>query len=71
MTDTTTTAPATAPRGPVPLPPAAARLLIATGAVGTIASTFLSWTWTPAFPGDLISLGQSTLLVHYRMQRNG
>ncbi|MEV7243547.1 MULTISPECIES: branched-chain amino acid ABC transporter permease [unclassified Streptomyces] len=57
MTDTTTTAPATAPRGPVPLPPAAARLLIATGAVGTIASTFLSWTWTPAFPGDLTVYG--------------
>jgi branched-chain amino acid transport system permease protein len=60
MTDTTTTAPAEAAaagRGPVPLPPAAARLLIAVGAVGTIASTFLSWTWTPDFPGDLTVYG--------------
>ncbi|MGJ5750806.1 amino acid/amide ABC transporter membrane protein 2 (HAAT family) [Streptomyces puniciscabiei] len=61
MTDTTTETTATTPepaaRGPVPLPPVAARLLIAAGAVGTIASTFLSWTWTPDFPGDLTIYG--------------
>ncbi|MFJ9816333.1 branched-chain amino acid ABC transporter permease [Streptomyces sp. NPDC101151] len=57
MTDTTTKAPAVAGRGPVPLSPAVARLLIAVGAVGTIASTFLSWTWTPEFPGDLTVYG--------------
>ncbi|MGW1891911.1 branched-chain amino acid ABC transporter permease [Streptomyces sp. NPDC002004] len=53
----TTTAPTAAERGPVPLPPAAARILITLGAVGTIASTFLSWTWTPDFPGDLTVYG--------------
>ncbi|MFF7749988.1 branched-chain amino acid ABC transporter permease [Streptomyces sp. NPDC007971] len=57
MTDTTTQAPAAAGRGLVPLPSAVARLLIAVGAVGTIASTFLSWTWTPDFPGDLTVYG--------------
>lgn len=58
MTDTTTTPPATAAgRGPVPLPATGARLLIAAGAVGTIASTFMSWTWTPDFPGDLTVYG--------------
>ncbi|MFJ3301667.1 branched-chain amino acid ABC transporter permease [Streptomyces sp. NPDC086549] len=57
MTDTTTEAPATAARGPVPLPSAIARLLIAVGAVGTIASTFLSWTWTSDFPGNLTVYG--------------
>ncbi|MEU6572917.1 branched-chain amino acid ABC transporter permease [Streptomyces sp. NPDC046805] len=57
MTDTTT-ATATAPRsGPIPLPAAAARALIAAGGIATIASTFLSWTWTPNFPGDLTVYG--------------
>lgn len=57
MTDTITSTTTTAERGPVPLPRAAARLLIAVGAVGTIASTFLSWTWTSDFPGDLTVYG--------------
>ncbi|MFE9447640.1 branched-chain amino acid ABC transporter permease [Streptomyces sp. NPDC006739] len=57
MTDTTPETTAAAARGPVPLPASAARLLIAVGAVGTIASTFLSWTWTPDFPGDLTVYG--------------
>ncbi|MFI5682688.1 branched-chain amino acid ABC transporter permease [Streptomyces sp. NPDC051636] len=57
MTDTTTNTTAAAGRGPVPLPQSAARLLIAAGAAGTIASTFLSWTWTPDFPGDLTVYG--------------
>jgi branched-chain amino acid transport system permease protein len=55
MTDTTTQIPAE--RGPIPLAPAVARLLIAVGAVGTIASTFMSWTWTSDFPGDLTIYG--------------
>ncbi|MFS4095559.1 branched-chain amino acid ABC transporter permease [Streptomyces sp. AF1A] len=55
MTDTTTQTPAE--RGPIPLAPAVARLLIVVGAVGTIASTFMSWTWTPDFPGDLTVYG--------------
>ncbi|MGW2949091.1 branched-chain amino acid ABC transporter permease [Streptomyces eurythermus] len=41
----------------IPLPRSAARLLIAAGAVATIASTFMSWTWTPDFPGDLTVYG--------------
>ncbi|WP_316740365.1 branched-chain amino acid ABC transporter permease [Streptomyces sp. MK7] len=56
MTDTTKT-PAGTGRGPVPLPTVLARPLIAVGAVATIASTFLSWTWTPDFPGDLTVYG--------------
>jgi branched-chain amino acid transport system permease protein len=47
----------TADRGLVPLPRSVARLLITVGAVGTIASTFLSWTWTSEFPGDLTVYG--------------
>ncbi|MEU3986450.1 branched-chain amino acid ABC transporter permease [Streptomyces sp. NPDC026672] len=59
MTETTTTAgtAAGAERGLVPLPASAARLLIAVGGVGTIASTFMSWTWTSEFPGDLTVYG--------------
>ncbi|WP_406445768.1 branched-chain amino acid ABC transporter permease [Streptomyces sp. NBC_00631] len=57
MTDTTTISPAATERGPVPLPLSAARLLVVVGAVGTIASTFLSWTWTSDFPGDLTVYG--------------
>ncbi|MEU8590331.1 branched-chain amino acid ABC transporter permease [Streptomyces sp. NPDC048664] len=56
MTNTSTTSTTTG-HGPVPLPRAAARLLIGAGAIGTIASTFLSWTWTPDFPGDLTVYG--------------
>ncbi|MGW1071773.1 branched-chain amino acid ABC transporter permease [Streptomyces sp. NPDC002537] len=37
----------------LPLSPGAARALTATGAVLSAASTFLSWTWTTAFPGNL------------------
>ncbi|MGF1426187.1 branched-chain amino acid ABC transporter permease [Kitasatospora sp. LaBMicrA B282] len=39
------------------LPAPAARALIATGAVLTTASAFLSWTWTDRFPGDLTVTG--------------
>ncbi|MFI7387555.1 branched-chain amino acid ABC transporter permease [Streptomyces sp. NPDC049813] len=56
---TTHTAPRTTdtPGGLVPLPFGAARLLIAAGALATIASTFMSWTWTDEFPGDLTVYG--------------
>ncbi|MEU7107558.1 branched-chain amino acid ABC transporter permease [Streptomyces sp. NPDC046215] len=37
----------------IPLPPTAARLITLTGAALTILSTFLAWTWTTAFPGNL------------------
>ncbi|MGV9427754.1 branched-chain amino acid ABC transporter permease [Streptomyces sp. NPDC003656] len=41
----------------IPLPEAAARPLVTAGAVLTLASTFLSWTWTADFPGDLTVYG--------------
>ncbi|MEU1073818.1 MULTISPECIES: branched-chain amino acid ABC transporter permease [unclassified Streptomyces] len=56
-TTTSTAAPAAEPRGILPLPASAARLLVAVGAVATIASTFLAWTWTSEFPGDLTVTG--------------
>ncbi|QPP09411.1 branched-chain amino acid ABC transporter permease [Streptomyces bathyalis] len=43
--------------GALPLPPKAARILTAAGAVGTLASTMLAWTWTAEFPGDLTYYG--------------
>lgn len=61
MTETTKT-PATPPanattapaqRGLIPLPLAAARALLLIGGIATTASTFLRWTWTADFPGDL------------------
>ncbi|MGY0023266.1 branched-chain amino acid ABC transporter permease [Streptomyces sp. cg35] len=54
MTDTTTTAPA---RAVLPLPEKAARYGTAAGALLTTASTFLAWTWTAEFPGDLTVTG--------------
>ncbi|WP_329574304.1 branched-chain amino acid ABC transporter permease [Streptomyces sp. NBC_01361] len=44
-------------RGLITLPAGAPRVLIAAGAVATIASTFMSWTWTSDFPGDLTVYG--------------
>ncbi|MEU1029862.1 branched-chain amino acid ABC transporter permease [Streptomyces mirabilis] len=44
-------------RGLIALPQTAARALIAVGAVATIASTFMSWTYTADFPGDLTYYG--------------
>ncbi|MBM9505575.1 branched-chain amino acid ABC transporter permease [Actinacidiphila acididurans] len=41
----------------VPLPPAAARLVTLAGVVVTVASTFMSWTYTTEFPGDLTVSG--------------
>ncbi|MGI5453964.1 branched-chain amino acid ABC transporter permease [Streptomyces sp. CA-249302] len=65
MTETTKT-PATPPsdavptrpaHGLVPLPEAAARALLLVGGIATVASTFLAWTWTSEFPGDLTVTG--------------
>ncbi|MCI3270456.1 branched-chain amino acid ABC transporter permease [Streptomyces cylindrosporus] len=65
MTETTKT-PATPPadavptrpaHGLVPLPEAAARALLLGGGIATAASTFLAWTWTSEFPGDLTVTG--------------
>ncbi|GAA2721119.1 MULTISPECIES: branched-chain amino acid ABC transporter permease [Streptomyces] len=41
----------------IPLPPATARLITAGGATLALASTFLPWTWTTAFPGNLTVTG--------------
>ncbi|GAA2122473.1 branched-chain amino acid ABC transporter permease [Streptomyces synnematoformans] len=57
MTTTTkTTAPAPT-GGTLPLPPGIARLLAFGGAAGTLLSTFLSWTYTEEFPGNLTVYG--------------
>src|SRR5262249_55467237 len=37
--------------------PATCKALIAAGALASAASTFLAWTWTPDFPGDLAVSG--------------
>ncbi|MER5440272.1 branched-chain amino acid ABC transporter permease [Streptomyces sp. NPDC002790] len=54
MTDTTTTK---TPQALIPLPEKAARYGTATAALLTAASTFLAWTWTEEFPGDLTVTG--------------
>ncbi|MBH1936337.1 branched-chain amino acid ABC transporter permease [Streptomyces sp. AV19] len=41
----------------LPLPAGPARLITAAGAALTLASTFLAWTWTTAFPGNLTVTG--------------
>ncbi|MGW1288505.1 branched-chain amino acid ABC transporter permease [Streptomyces sp. NPDC001118] len=43
--------------GLIGLPPALGRALATAGALLTIVSTFLSWTWTQDFPGDLTVYG--------------
>ncbi|MFF3627425.1 branched-chain amino acid ABC transporter permease [Streptomyces sp. NPDC002164] len=55
MTTNHTTTPHTAPL--LPIPPAAARIATLTGAALTLAGTFLAWTWTKEFPGDLTVTG--------------
>ncbi|MGW3915098.1 branched-chain amino acid ABC transporter permease [Streptomyces sp. NPDC005070] len=54
MATTETTTPE---RGLIALPESAARVVIAIGAIATIASTFMSWTYTSDFPGDLTYYG--------------
>jgi branched-chain amino acid transport system permease protein len=65
MTETTKT-PATPPadatpaptrQGLIPLPANAAKALLLVGGTATAASTFLAWTWTADFPGDLTVTG--------------
>ncbi|POX40358.1 branched-chain amino acid ABC transporter permease [Streptomyces sp. Ru73] len=56
-TKTTTAAEPTTTAGTLPLPPRAARLITAAGALATAASTALSWTWSSKFPGDLTYYG--------------
>ncbi|MFH9086046.1 branched-chain amino acid ABC transporter permease [Streptomyces sp. NPDC017673] len=45
------------PTGLLPLPEKAARALALGGSALTIVSTFLAWTWTADFPGDLTVYG--------------
>ncbi|MDV9172013.1 branched-chain amino acid ABC transporter permease [Streptomyces sp. W16] len=50
--------PAEAPQsGLIGIPPHIARVLTTAGAVLTVISTFMSWTWTSDFPGDLTVYG--------------
>ncbi|MFD5711016.1 branched-chain amino acid ABC transporter permease [Streptomyces pharetrae] len=59
-TDTTvdTTKVSTAPATPiVPLPSAAARPLAVAGSAVALVGTFLAWTWTKEFPGNLTVTG--------------
>ncbi|MEU3216599.1 branched-chain amino acid ABC transporter permease [Streptomyces sp. NPDC006971] len=55
MTTNHTTTPHTAPL--LPIPPAPARIATLTGAALALAGTFLAWTWTKEFPGDLTVTG--------------
>ncbi|MET9495316.1 branched-chain amino acid ABC transporter permease [Streptomyces sp. NPDC006552] len=57
MTTPTRTRETDTTSGLVRLPAGTARLLVAVGAIATIASTFMSWTWTDEFPGDLTVYG--------------
>lgn len=42
---------------PLPFSPTVGRVLTVAGAAGALVSTFLAWTWTAAFPGDLTVTG--------------
>ena len=53
----TPSVPTAAPSGLVGLPAPVGRALATGGAVLTIVSTFLAWTWTADFPGDLTVYG--------------
>lgn len=44
-------------RAPLGLPPATARALTTAGTAIALAGTFLAWTWTDEFPGDLTVTG--------------
>lgn len=55
-TPSTTTA-AAAPKGLIGIPENIGRALATAGGALSVASTFLAWTWTPAFPGDLTVYG--------------
>ncbi|MER5910305.1 branched-chain amino acid ABC transporter permease [Streptomyces sp. NPDC001982] len=53
----TPSTPSAAPTGLIGLPPQLGRALATAGGALTIVSTFLAWTWTPDFPGDLTVYG--------------
>lgn len=55
MTTQLTKTPTAAPT--LPLPEGLARLAVLTGSATALIGTFLAWTWTTAFPGDLTVTG--------------
>ncbi|MEU6095557.1 branched-chain amino acid ABC transporter permease [Streptomyces sp. NPDC047079] len=55
--DTPSTPATSAPSGLIGIPPHIGRALAVTGGALTILSTFLAWTWTADFPGDLTVYG--------------
>ncbi|MBT2677133.1 branched-chain amino acid ABC transporter permease, partial [Streptomyces sp. ISL-14] len=53
-----TTKVSTAPATPIiPLPHTAARALVVAGSALALTGTFLAWTWTKEFPGNLTVTG--------------
>ncbi|CAM5687185.1 hypothetical protein SALBM311S_09225 [Streptomyces alboniger] len=62
MTTNTNTATSTTPKAPhatplIPLPPTAARAITVAGSATALVGTFLAWTWTEEFPGNLTVTG--------------
>ncbi|MFG2886185.1 branched-chain amino acid ABC transporter permease [Streptomyces sp. NPDC048297] len=60
MTTQTTETPSTtagSPAGLIGIPPHIGRALATGGGILTVVSTFLAWTWTSEFPGDLTVYG--------------
>ncbi|MDI3390653.1 branched-chain amino acid ABC transporter permease [Streptomyces sp. B-S-A8] len=57
MTTNTTKTPAQQPTPLLPLPTTAARIGVLTGSALALAGTFLAWTWTEEFPGNLTVTG--------------
>ncbi|MFE9921463.1 branched-chain amino acid ABC transporter permease [Streptomyces sp. NPDC005774] len=55
--NTPATSAANTPTGLIGIPPHAGRALATAGGALTIISTFLAWTWSSAFPGDLTYYG--------------
>ncbi|MFF6997028.1 branched-chain amino acid ABC transporter permease [Streptomyces sp. NPDC008313] len=51
------TTPTGTPTGLIGIPPHIGRALATGGGILTIASTFMAWTWTAEFPGDLTVYG--------------
>nr|WP_234311418.1 branched-chain amino acid ABC transporter permease [Streptomyces alboflavus] len=49
--------PAALPTSTLPIPPHIARIAVYAGSAAALIGTFLAWTWTTAFPGDLTVTG--------------
>ncbi|MGH4027565.1 branched-chain amino acid ABC transporter permease [Actinomycetota bacterium Odt1-20B] len=57
MTTQHTKTPAATPTSALPLPEGPARIAVLAGSAIALIGTFLAWTWTDAFPGDLTISG--------------